>query len=79
MLNNDIFNKTSTIIASVLHIDKNLIMPDSTLDALGADSLDKLEIIMKFEEEFGIEINDEEAEKISSIQEAVEKIARLKG
>lgn len=78
MINDDIFNKVSTIIAGVLHIDKSTIMLDSSLDALGADSLDKLEIIMKLEEGFDIEINDEEAEKISSIKEAVERIALLK-
>ena len=49
--------------------------PDASfVDDLGADSLDTVELVMAFEEEFGIEIPDEEAEKITSVKEAVEYI-----
>ena len=46
----------------------------SFIDDLGADSLDTVELVMAFEEEFEIEIPDEEAEKISTVQDAVEYI-----
>ena len=46
----------------------------SFINDLGADSLDTVELVMAFEEEFGIEIPDEEAEKITSVKEAVEYI-----
>ena len=46
----------------------------SFIDDLGADSLDTVELVMAFEEEFGIEIPDEEAEKISTVQAAIDYI-----
>jgi acyl carrier protein len=70
----DTFRKMAAIISDVLHVDKERVIKETTLDELGADSLDKLEIVMKLEEEFGIEIDDQEAAKINSINEAVEKI-----
>ena len=51
----------------------------SFTDDLGADSLDIVELVMAFEEEFGIEIPDEEAEKISNVREAVEYIEHNAG
>ena len=59
-------------------INKDQITPDVTFDSLGADSLDKLEIVMKLEETFGIEINDEDAAKINSIKEAIDKIQQVR-
>ncbi|MDQ6986195.1 MAG: acyl carrier protein, partial [Mariprofundaceae bacterium] len=47
----------------------------SFVDDLGADSLDTVELVMAFEEEFGIEIPDEDAEKIQSVQNAIDYIA----
>ncbi len=76
--NQDTYNKIVTVVADALHIDKATITPSSTLDSLGADSLDKLEIIMKLEETFGIEINDEQAAQINTIQEAIDKINALR-
>ena len=56
-------------IAEVLDVDKSTITADSKFaDDLGADSLDVLEIIMGIEEEFDIEIDNEEAEKITTVQ-----------
>ncbi len=49
-----------------------------TLDSLGADSLDRVEIVMKLEEHFGIEVNDEEAEKLQTIEQAINYIESLK-
>ena len=49
------------------------------IDDLGADSLDTVELVMAFEEEFGIEIPDEEAEKIGNVKEAVDYIEQNAG
>lgn len=62
------------IIAEKLSTDESRITPDRSFKDLGADSLDVVEIIMGFEETFGIEIRDEDAEKIKSVQEAIDLI-----
>ena len=69
------FEKLKGIIADVLNVDENEITMETTfVDDLGADSLDVFQIIMGFEEEFDIEIDQEEAEKIVSVGDAVEEI-----
>ena len=69
------FEKLAKIIAEVLNVDANEIALDTTfVDELGADSLDVFQIIMGIEEEFDIEIPNEEAEKIVSVGDAVEAI-----
>lgn len=69
------FEKLQNIIAEVLNIDAEDISMDSTfVDDLGADSLDVFQIIMGIEEEFDIEIPNEEAEKITTVADAVEQI-----
>lgn len=69
------FEKLAKIIAEVLNVDANEITLDITfVDELGADSLDVFQIIMGIEEEFDIEIPNEEAEKIVSVGDAVEAI-----
>ena len=69
------FDKLQNIIAEVLNIDAEEITMESTfIDDLGADSLDVFQIIMGIEEEFDIEIPNEEAEKISTVADAVEQI-----
>ena len=69
------FEKLAKIIAEVLNVDANEITLDTTfVDELGADSLDVFQIIMGIEEEFDIEIPNEEAEKIVSVGDAVESI-----
>ena len=69
------FEKLAKIIAEVLNVDANEITLDTTfVDELGADSLDVFQIIMGIEEEFDIEIPNEEAEKIISVGDAVEAI-----
>ena len=61
------FEKLQKIIAEVLNLSEEEIRPDSTfVDDLGADSLDVFQIIMGIEEEFDIEIDNEEAEKITT-------------
>ena len=67
------FEKLKGIIADVLNVDEDEITMDTTfVDDLGADSLDVFQIIMGIEEEFDIEIAQEEAEKIVSVGDAVQ-------
>ena len=69
------FEKLKEVIAEVLNVDPDEITLETTFtDDLGADSLDVFQIIMGIEEEFGIEIPAEKAEKISTVEEAVELI-----
>jgi acyl carrier protein len=67
------FEKVQEIVAEKLGIEKSKItMEASFIDDLGADSLDTVELIMKMEEDFGIEIPDEEAEKLKTVGSVVE-------
>ena len=71
------FEKLQKIIAEVLNLSEEEIRPDSTfVDVLGADSLDVFQNIMGIEEEFDIEIDNEEAEKITTVQDAVDQIKK---
>ncbi len=70
----DSLSKVIAIIADKLSIPTANIAPSATFKDLGADSLDVVEIIMSFEESFGIEIRDEDAEKIKTVQEAADLI-----
>ena len=71
------FEKLQEIIADVLNVQKDEIRPETTfVDDLGADSLDLFQIIMGIEEEFDIEIDNEEAEKIVTVQDAVDQIKK---
>lgn len=69
------FEKLKKIIAEVLNVDEEEITMETTfVDDLGADSLDIFQIIMGLEEEFDIEIPNEQAEKIVTVGDAVEQI-----
>lgn len=69
------FEKLKSVIADVLNVDPEEITMETTfMDDLGADSLDVFQIIMGIEEEFDIEIPAEKAEKITTVEEAVEMI-----
>jgi acyl carrier protein len=74
----DTYNKVVDIVAQKLKVEKQVITPSSTLADLGADSLDMVEIIMKLEEQFGIEINDEEAEKLHNVDQVVDYVQQLR-
>jgi len=67
--------KVKQIIAEKLSVDLADVVPEATFtDDLGADSLDLVELIMSMEEEFDIDISDEDAEKLSSVQDAIDYI-----
>ena len=69
------FEKLKTVIAEVLNVDPDEITMETTfVDDLGADSLDVFQIIMGIEEVFDIEIPADKAEKITTVEEAVELI-----
>jgi acyl carrier protein len=61
-------------VSTKLNIDRAKITSDVTLQALGADSLDIVELIMLFEDQFGIEINDEDAEQLKTLSDLVDYI-----
>jgi len=68
-------DKVKSIIAEQLGVKAEEVTPEASfIDDLGADSLDTVELVMAFEEEFGIEIPDEDAEKITTVGEAVKYI-----
>ncbi len=67
--------KVKEIIVDQLGVDEKQVVPQASfIDDLGADSLDTVELVMALEEEFDIEIPDEEAEKIASVANAVDYI-----
>ncbi len=69
------FEKLQKIISEVLNVDEDEITTETTfVDDLGADSLDVFQIIMGIEEEFDIEIANEEAENIVTVADAIEQI-----
>ena len=70
----DNFERFKKCAVDVLSVDESQIVPDATFESLDADSLDLVELVMALEEEFEIEIPDEEAEKIGRVREAVEYI-----
>ncbi|MDT3697947.1 MAG: acyl carrier protein [Thermincola sp.] len=70
-----VFDKVKAIIVEQLSVEEDEITMDSTfVEDLGADSLDIVELVMAFEEEFDMEIPDEEAEKIKTVGDAVKFI-----
>ncbi len=69
-----IFEKLTVIVAEKLHVDRAQVTLGSTMQDLGADSLDMVEIVMRIEEEFNIQINDADAEKLHTMREVVDYI-----
>ena len=72
-------DKVVEIVVDKLGVESSKVTSEAKfIDDLGADSLDTVELIMQFEEEFEIEIPDEDAEKIMSVGQAVEYINKIK-
>ena len=74
----DTQDKIIAIIAEKLNMPAASIQTTATLQDLGADSLDMVEIIMKIEEEFGVEINDERAENLHNVQDVIDYVHTLR-
>lgn len=71
----DILAKLSTILVELLNVEPSQVVPEADFSQdLHADSLDHVEIIMAVEEEFGIDIPDEDAEKIKTVQDALTRL-----
>jgi acyl carrier protein len=71
----DTFDRVKKIIVEQLGVEENEVTSEASItEDLGADSLDQVELVMAFETEFGIDIPDEEAEKIKTVGDAVTKI-----
>lgn len=71
----DIAERVKKIVVEHLGADADKVVPEASfIDDLGADSLDTVELVMAFEEEFGIEIPDEAAEKIQTVKDATNYI-----
>ncbi len=75
MLREDIIKKVKEIINEQLGVDESQITSEAKfVDDLGADSLDTVELVMALEEEFDLEISDEEAEKLTTVQKVMDYI-----
>ncbi len=75
----EIASRVKAIIADKLNVDENEVTENAEFTKdLGADSLDTVELIMEFEKEFGITIPDDQAEKISTVQNAIDYIEAAK-
>ena len=78
-MSDDVSSKVKKIVADHLGIEEVKVNDDSSfIDDLGADSLDTVELVMAFEEEFGAEISDSEAEKILTVGDAIKFIESSK-
>jgi acyl carrier protein len=77
MADSQIAERVKAIIVDKLGVEVTEVTPEASFASdLGADSLDTVELIMEFEKEFGISIPDDQAEKITTVGEAIEMIAK---
>ncbi len=75
----EIAERVKKIVVEHLGVEESKVTPEASfIDDLGADSLDTVELIMAFEEEFGFEIPDDAAEKITTVKDAIEFIEKSK-
>lgn len=73
----NVTERVQSIVVEHLSIDEDKVKPEASfIDDLGADSLDTVELVMAFEEEFGIEIPDDAAEKILTVKDAIDFIEK---
>ena len=76
----EIADKVKAIIVEQLNVSEEDVVPEASfVDDLGADSLDQVELIMAMEEEFDLSISDEDAEKITTVKDAIEYIEKALG
>ncbi len=72
-----IYSKVVTAISNILKINEDVITQESSLESLGADSLNRVQFVIELEDTFGIEINDEDAEKLVTVGQIVDYVERL--
>ena len=71
------FDKVKKIIVEQLGVDESEVTPEASItDDLGADSLDQVELVMALEEAYGFEVSDEDAEKMLTVQSAIDYVER---
>jgi acyl carrier protein len=76
----DVADKVKEIIVEQLGVTPEQVTPEASfIEDLGADSLDTVELVMALEEEFDVQIPDEEAEKITTVQQAIDYVKAKKG
>ena len=76
----DTAERVKKIVVEHLGVEEDKVTPDASfIDDLGADSLDIVELVMAFEEEFGVEIPDDAAEEITTVKDAIDYIDQNKG
>ena len=76
----EITQRVAALVVDHLGVDAGEVKPEASfIDDLGADSLDIVELVMAFEEEFGVEIPDDAAEKITTVRDAIDYIDQHKG
>lgn len=72
-----VFDRVKKVVVEQLSVEESLVTPEASFTAdLGADSLDTVELVMAFEEEFGCEIPDEAAEKILTVKDAIDYLSK---
>lgn len=71
-----VFEKIRAIVVEQLGVDEEEVTMETTFESLNADSLDVVELVMALEEEFGLEIPDEDAEKLVTVKAAVEYVTQ---
>ena len=75
----DTFERVQKIVVEHLNVEADKVKPEASfIDDLGADSLDTVELVMAFEEEFGVEISDDTANEIQTVNDAVNYIDKAK-
>jgi acyl carrier protein len=73
----EIADKIKTIVVEHLGVDESKVTPEASfIDDLGADSLDTVELVMAFEEAFNVEIPEDAAERIATVQDAIDYITK---
>ncbi len=79
-MSDNIESKVKEIIVEQLGVNADQLKPEAKfIEDLGADSLDTVELVMAFEEEFGIEVPDEDAEKLQSVGDIIEYVSKANG
>ena len=73
----DVLERVKKVVVEQLSVDESAVTPEASFTAdLGADSLDTVELVMAFEEEFGCEIPDDAAEKILTVKDAIDYLSK---